>query len=74
VIADGFDIITYRKGRIRRVSEKKFLVRTATLDGHSVEYLLNDQPIRFLNHPRLEVGGFCARRLKPTGGAVTVPL
>jgi prepilin-type processing-associated H-X9-DG protein len=48
VIADGFDIITYRKGRVRRVSEKKFLVRTATLDGRSVEYLLNDQPIRFL--------------------------
>ena len=48
VIADGFDIITYRKGRVRRVSEKKFLFRTATLDGRSVEYLLNDQPIRFL--------------------------
>lgn len=48
VIADGFDIITYRKGRVRRVSEKKFLLRTATLDGRSVEYLLNDQPIRFL--------------------------
>ncbi len=48
LIAEGFDIITYRKGRVRRVSEKKFLLRTATLDGRSVEYLLNDQPIRFL--------------------------
>ena len=47
-IADGFDIITYRKGRVRRVSEKRFVVRTATLDGRSVEYLLNDQPIRLL--------------------------
>jgi len=47
-IADGFDIITYRKGRVRHVSEKRFVVRTATLDGRSVEYLLNDQPIRLL--------------------------
>ena len=48
LIADGFDIITYRKGRVRRVSEKKFIVRKATLDGRSVEYRLNDQPIRLL--------------------------
>jgi len=27
-----------------------------------------------LNHPRLEVGGFCARRLKPTGADLTVLL
>jgi len=47
-IADGFDIITYRKGRVRHMSEKRFVVRTATLDGCSVEYLLNDQPIRLL--------------------------
>ena len=48
LIAEGFDLITYRKGRVRRVSEKKFLLRTATFDGRSVEYRLNDQPIRFL--------------------------
>jgi len=48
LIADGFDLITYRKGRVRRVSEKKFIVCTATLDGRSVEYRLNDQPIRLL--------------------------
>lgn len=48
LIAEGFDLITYRKGRVRRVSEKKFLLRTATFDGRSVKYRLNDQPIRFL--------------------------
>jgi hypothetical protein len=48
VIADGFDIITYRKGHVRRVSERKFISRKAILDGRSVEYRLADQPIRFL--------------------------
>jgi hypothetical protein len=48
IIADGFDIITYRKGHVRRVSERKFISRKAILDGHSVEYRLADQPIRFL--------------------------
>jgi len=44
----GFDIISYRKGRFRRVSEKRFIERTATLDGRSVQYRLNDRPIRLL--------------------------
>jgi hypothetical protein len=48
VIADGFHIITYRKGRVRHVSEKKFIACKATLDGRSIEYRLNDQPVRFL--------------------------
>jgi transposase len=43
-----FDILTYRKGRVRRISEKRFVLRKARLDGHSVEYLLHDQPARFL--------------------------
>jgi hypothetical protein len=48
LIADGFDIITYRKGRVRHIPERKFIARKATLDARSVEYLLNDQPIRLL--------------------------
>ena len=48
LISDGFDIITYRKGRIRRISEKRFVIRKATVDGRSVKYRLNDQPIRLL--------------------------
>lgn len=48
LINDGFDLLTYRKGRFRHVSEKKFIVRKATFGGRSVEYRLNDQPILLL--------------------------
>src|SRR5437762_1516224 len=48
LLAMGFDILTYRKGRVRRVSEKRFLLRKAKLDGRLVKYLLHDQPVRFL--------------------------
>ena len=44
----GFDILTYRKGRVRRVAEKRFVLRRAKLDGRWVRYLLHDQPVRFL--------------------------
>lgn len=43
-----FDILTYRKGRFRRVAEKRFVLRKARLEGQRVEYLLHDQPVRFL--------------------------
>ncbi len=45
----GFDILTYRKGRIRHIVEKRFTLHKAKLDGRRVEYLLHDQPVRFLN-------------------------
>ncbi|MHB1544843.1 MAG: helix-turn-helix domain-containing protein [Gammaproteobacteria bacterium] len=48
LLAMGFDILTYRKGRVRRVAEKRFVLRTARLDGRSVKYRLFDQPIRLL--------------------------
>jgi prepilin-type processing-associated H-X9-DG protein len=48
LIDDGFDILTYRKGHVPYVSEKKFIVRKARFDGHSVQYRLNDQPILLL--------------------------
>jgi DNA-binding CsgD family transcriptional regulator len=44
----GFDILTYRKGRVRRIAEKRFLLRTAKLDGRPVKYFLHDQAVRFL--------------------------
>jgi hypothetical protein len=47
-LLDTFDILTYRKGRFRHISEKRFVLRKARLDGHSVEYLLHGQPVRFL--------------------------
>ena len=48
-LIDGrFDILTYRKGRVRRISERRFVLRKAKLDGRPVEYWLHDQPVRFL--------------------------
>jgi hypothetical protein len=48
LLAMDFDILTYRKGRARRIAEKRFVRRTAKLDGHPVKYLLHDQAVRFL--------------------------
>jgi len=48
LLAMGFDILTYRKGRVRRIAEKSFIWRTAKLDGRPVKYLLHDRPVRFL--------------------------
>jgi hypothetical protein len=48
MINDGFDLLTYRKGRCRRIHERRFIRRHAELDGCGVDYLLHDQPVRFL--------------------------
>jgi transposase len=48
MIKDGFDVLTYRKGRCRRINERRFIRRRAKLDGCWVDYLLHDQPVRFL--------------------------
>ncbi|MBF8300760.1 MAG: hypothetical protein HW394_1130 [Acidobacteria bacterium] len=48
LLAMDFEILTYRKGRVRRVAEKRFVLRKATLDGRRVQYWLHDQPVRFL--------------------------
>ena len=48
LIKDGFDILTYRKGKTRRISEKRFARRRAKLDGRWVKYWLHDQAVRFL--------------------------
>jgi len=48
MIKDGFDVLTYRKGRCRRINARRFIRRRAKLDGQLVEYLLHDQPVRFL--------------------------
>jgi hypothetical protein len=49
LIEMNFDILTYRKGRFRHISENRFVLRKARLDGRLVKYLLHDQPVRFLN-------------------------
>jgi hypothetical protein len=48
MINDGFDVLTYRKGRCNRINERRFVRRRAELDGGWVDYLLHDQPVRFL--------------------------
>jgi transposase len=48
LLAMNFDILTYRKGRVRRIAEKRFVLRKARLDGRRVKYLLHDQAVRFL--------------------------
>jgi len=48
MIKDGFDVLTYRKGRCRHINERRFVRRRTELDGRSVDYLLHDQPVRFL--------------------------
>jgi hypothetical protein len=48
MIEDGFDILTYRKGKGRLINERRFIRRRAKLDGHWVTYDLSDQPMRFL--------------------------
>ncbi len=49
LIASGFDILTYRKGRSRRVPRKHFHSVEATFDGHKVSYQLADQSVRLLD-------------------------
>jgi transposase len=49
MLKDGFDILTYRKGKSRRISPSRFVRRRAKLDGNGVTYSLHDQPVRFLN-------------------------
>lgn len=48
ILKDGFDVLTYRKGRSRRIHERRFIRRRAELDGCWVDYLLHDGPVRLL--------------------------
>jgi transposase len=48
MIMDGFDVLTYRKGRSPRINERRFIRRRAEFDGRPVDYLLHDQPVRLL--------------------------
>ncbi len=47
IINDGFDILTYRKGRFPRVRRKHFAEKRATIDGRRVRYVLADRDVRF---------------------------
>ncbi len=45
LIAAGFDILTYRKGRSRKVAKKHFVQHEATIDGQQLSYMLADQNV-----------------------------
>jgi len=46
ILDDGFDILTYRKGKWRNLPAKCFSKRSAKLDGERVTYDLADQEVR----------------------------
>jgi hypothetical protein len=48
LLADGFDLLTYRKGRSRRVPRARFTACEAVIDGVKVSYTLADQGVRLL--------------------------
>ena len=48
LIADNVDILTYRKGRFRRVPRKQFSRHEAKLNGRKVRYNLADQNVALL--------------------------
>jgi hypothetical protein len=48
VIAEGFDLLTYRKGRFRKVARSRFREHRARVEGRTVRYELADQGVRLL--------------------------
>lgn len=48
LIADGFDILTYRKGRFRKVARSHFREHLTRVRGRRIRYLLADQGVRLL--------------------------
>jgi transposase len=48
LITSGFDILTYRKGRVPRLPRSRFHPQEAVLDGRAVTYCLADQGVRLL--------------------------
>jgi prepilin-type processing-associated H-X9-DG protein len=48
ILAAGFDLLTYRKGRYPRIPRKRFQTRRTRRDGRSITYVLADQEVRLL--------------------------
>ena len=48
IIAAGFDLLTYRKGRYPRIPRLRFGPHNARCDGRKVSYVLADQEVRLL--------------------------
>jgi transposase len=48
MLADDFDLLTYRKGRYRRICRKRFKECSTRRDGRTLTYVLADQEVRLL--------------------------
>jgi transposase len=48
ILAAGFDLLTYRKGRYRRIARKSFQSCRTRRDGRTIAYTLADQEVRLL--------------------------
>lgn len=48
IIAAGFDLLTYRKGRCPQIPRSRFGLHTARCGGRTVAYVLADQEVRLL--------------------------
>jgi transposase len=48
ILAAGFDLLTYRKGRSPRIPRKTFRRRQAVIEGRTISYVLADQEVRLL--------------------------
>lgn len=52
ILADGFDVLTYRKAPYRPVPMSRFRRHRATIDGRALDYWLADQPVRLEYGPK----------------------
>jgi transposase len=48
ILAAGFDLLTYRKGRYPRIPKRCFRKHTTRADGRRITYVLADQEVRLL--------------------------
>ena len=48
LVSEGFDVLTYRKGRFRRVPRSHFTTHQILIDGRKISYTLADQGVRLL--------------------------
>jgi hypothetical protein len=53
LIKAGFDILTYRKGKFRKIARKGFTKYEQVLDGNNIRYNLADQGVRLSSGLRL---------------------
>jgi transposase len=64
LLKEGFDIVTYRKGKVEPIAQEQFSLMGEEVEGKRVEYWLHDQGVGFLK------GALRLRqitRLNPTG-------